>query len=421
MSMQTRGTSRSTLGAGALDASTPTLGKLIVAAVLTAFATLMVLAGPMAAQQTTISGQVRPRFEYRNPFGGETDAFTSMRVRLAADARLEDGLSIFVQMQDVRIWGGETNPLRDFSADNLDLHQGYLRYRAEALPWLTSTVGRMETNFGGQRLVGAIDWTQQAQSFDGLRFDVDAGRSKWSVVAWTINDDTSPSNDEDERLLGTYGTIGDVGPGALDVYWLYHGIDGAMDTGEHALGARYAFSGEIRGRLEGTLETGTRGDVDVSAFMLGARVGKAFSDERFTATLWYDYLSGDDPDTPEVEVFNTFFATNHKFYGFADLFLNMPVHTGGAGLQDVAVKLLWTPWADGALGLDAHSFRAAKQGTFASARFGEELDLTVRHRLTNHLSSTLGFAYVLQGDLLAEIGRLDEDMKWFYLMLNATF
>jgi len=387
----------------------------------TALAAIIVVAAPIAAQQTTLSGQVRPRFEYRDPSGASFDGFTAMRVRLAVDARLEEGLSIFVQMQDVRIWGGETHPLFDSSADNLDLHQGYLRYQGEAVPWLTTTVGRMETNFGGQRLIGAVDWTPQGQSFDGVRFDVDAGRTNWSVVGWAINDETAASNDEDEELLGVYGNIGDVGPGGLDVYWLYHSISGAAESDEQAFGARYAFGGVVQGRVEATLEKGTRSDDDVSAFMLGARVGKTFSDDSFTATLWYDYLSGDDPTTPEVEVFNTFFGTNHKFYGLADIFLNIPAHTGGAGLQDLAVKLQWRAWTDGSVGFDAHSFRAAKQGSFLSTNFGEEVDITVRHRLSQHLSSALGFSYVFQGELLSEVGRLDEDLKWFYLMLNATF
>ena len=32
-----------------------------------------------------------------------------------------------------------------------------------------------------------------------------------------------------------------------------------------------------------------------------------------------------------------------------------------------------------------------------------------------------GFSYVFQDEGLAEIGRLDEDMAWTYVMINATF
>jgi alginate export protein len=378
-------------------------------------------AAAVSAQDPVLHGQLRPRYEYKEPSGGGPDAFTSMRVRFGLDVAIEDGLSIFIQAQDVRIWGEESHPLFDFRADNFDLHQGYLKYRGEATSWLTTTVGRMETNFGGQRLVGAVDWTQQAQSFDGVRFDAESGRTSWALIGYTIRDETAAGVADDEKLYGVYGTLADVGPGALDLYWLYDRLRGGVTSDEHLIGARYVFSGDVNGRLEATLETGSRSNVDVSAFMLGARVGKSFSDGEFSATLWYDYLSGDDPTTPEVEVFNTFFATNHKFYGFADLFLNIPANTAGAGLQDMALKLSWKPTTIVNAGLDMHAFRAANQGTLTGTRFGEEIDVTVSHRQSAHLSTTVGLSYVIQGDLLAEIGRLDKNLTWFYVMLNATF
>jgi len=53
-----------------------------------------------------------------------------------------------------------------------------------------------------------------------------------------------------------------------------------------------------------------------------------------------DYLSGDDgEDETKYKVFNTLYATNHKFYGFMDYFLNLPVHTYGKGLMDMHGKL----------------------------------------------------------------------------------
>jgi hypothetical protein len=382
----------------------------------------LALAAPTdaGAQVVNLTGQVRPRFEFRDPVAGGKDDFTSMRVRFGADVQIESGLSVFIQGQDVRIWGAETHPLFDYSADAVDLHQGYLRFRGEGTSWLTTTVGRMETNLGGQRLVGAVDWTQQGQSFDGVRFDAEAGRTRWALLGFTVRDDTA-GGDVEEDLFGAYGTIGDIGPGALDVYWLYDRKSAAVTGDEHLVGARYAFDGSIRGRFEATLETGTRADADVSAFMVGGRLGTTVADGKLSATLWYDYLSGDDPTTPEVEVFNTLYATNHKFYGFADLFLNIPAHTAGAGLQDLALKLAYRGSDRVTAGLDAHSFHAAKQGTLTETNFGEEVDLTVTHRTSDALTTTFGLSRVWQGAALGEIGRLSKNMNWFYLMVNAAF
>lgn len=188
---------------------------------------------PMSAQEVTLSGQVRPRY---------------------------------------------------FSADALDLHQGYLRYRGEDWGWLTSTVGRMEANLGGQRLVGAVDWTQQGQSFDGLRFDVETDGIDWVFLAFAVNDDTATGITSEEELYGAYGTVDDIGPGSLDVYWLYDRISGAFESDEHFLGARYVFGSDVTGRVEATYATGTRADTDVNAFMVGGRIGTAVAGGRLSAT-----------------------------------------------------------------------------------------------------------------------------------------
>ncbi len=378
-------------------------------------------ATPTAAQDVTLSGQVRPRYEYRDPVGGGKDGTTSMRVRLGALAEVDANLSVFVQLQDVRTWGEETHPLFDRSADQLDLHQGYLRYKGEKLDWLTATVGRMETNLGGQRLVGAVNWTQQAQSFDGVRLDLTGGWGDVKLLAYTIADETAPTQEVDKELYGAYATVKSVGPGVLDLYWLYDRVEGATKTDQHALGARYAFEGTVRGRVEATLETGTRAGADLSAFMVGARLGTSFAGGKASATLWYDYLSGDDPGTAEVEVFHTLYATNHKFYGFADLFLNIPVHTGGAGLQDLALKMDWRPESDVRVAADLHRFRTARGDVLASDDFGTELDLTLSHRYSPHLTATAGLSRVWKGDALVELGRLTKDMTWFYVMLDARF
>jgi hypothetical protein len=164
-----------------------------------------------------------------------------------------------------------------------------------------------------------------------------------------------------------------------------------------------------------------RGGTDVAAFMLGARLGREVLTGRGSVTLWYDYLSGNDPDSGETEVFSTLFATNHKFYGLADVFLNIPAHTAGAGLQDMAIKLASDPvgWLN--IATDLHSFRVSKQGALSGTHFGEEVDVTLTGRYWSNFTTTAGFSYVFADEPLKETGRLSEDLKWFYLMVRTAF
>ncbi len=71
--------------------------------------------------------------------------------------------------------------------------------------------------------------------------------------------------------------------------------------------------------------------------------------------------------------------------------------------------------------MDLHSFRLAKRGTTSTAHLGEEIDFTITHRYSSNLGITGGLSVVIQGDGLADIGRLSENLTWGYLMLNATF
>jgi hypothetical protein len=388
----------------------PALALVVIAAAATA----------TEAQQTTLSGQVRPRMEIADP-GTGTDAFTSMRTRIGLDALIDQNLSIYVEAQDVRIWGEETSTRLDFSADAIDVHQAYLRYNGDELDWLTATIGRQVTWFGGERLVGLVNWSQQGQAFDGVRLDLADERGSVALVGYTIADLSAGPAFEDRQLFGAYATRPDVGPGTLDAYWLFDRARAATETDQHSIGARWAVEGEIDGRLEATYQLGTRADTDVAAFMFGARVGTAFAEGRARATLWYDYVSGDDPATPEVEVFGTLYATGHKFYGLADVFTNIPAHTGGAGLQDIAAKLSFTLRDDLTGNVDVHTFRAADDTGLSSAHFGDELDLSLLHRYSPNFSVMVGFSYFVQDEPLAEVGRLGDDFKWFYVMFDASF
>jgi len=379
-----------------------------------------------SAQDVDVGGQVRPRFEFRDPsftgggFAGEQDAFTSMRARIHVDAQLKQNIRVFAQVQDVRLWGSESGTLVDFNADNFDLHQGYIDLVSNDTVWL-ARAGRHEINLGGQRLVGAVDWAQPARSFDGVRLQRMKDGTGALLLASQLADATSGNHSNDRSLVVGYGRINNLLAGALGLYAIYNTANGSPTTDEGTFGFRQVGSpANFRYRLESYYQTGTALGMDVSAFMVAARLGMVLG--KGTVTLWYDYLSGDNDLTDNTtKVFNTLFATNHKFYGYADLFLVIPVNTGGRGLQDVAIKGSYAPTTSTLIKLDAHAFRAAQQGTLTSKRFGEEIDLVGQYTFSENLTFSGGAAYVFQGPALAEIGRLDKDMVWIYLMVDATF
>jgi len=346
-----------------------------------------------------------------------------MRVRANVSAALERGIKVFIQVQDVRLWGEETNTLTDFRADNFDLHQGYIE--VGELPFVDGSlkVGRQEMAFAEQRLIGSVNWTQQGRSFDGIRLSTSIAGHKLDLFGMKLAENTAASQTDDANFFGAYSTVSTGGGGNLDLYWLFNDESAVPGTQQSTVGGRWVNSfGRVDVRFEGSYQFGERGGSDVSAHMFGGRVGTSITEQRVGVTLLYDYLSGDpDPSDGDEKVFSTLFATNHAFYGAADLFLDIPAHTGGHGLQDAAVRFSFNLREGLRAGVDIHSFRAADQGTLSTARFGEEIDLSVTYRHSQELSIVGGYSFVQAGDGLKELGRLTENSQWTYLMANVSF
>ena len=181
-------------------------------------------------------------------------------------------------------------------------------------------------------------------------------------------------------------------------------------------------------RFEGSFQTGQRSTQDVSAFMFGGRIGGSLGG--LDLTLWYDYLSGDDDLADDkTKVFDTLFATNHKYYGYADLFLNIPVHTGGAGVAGLGPQGGRCRWGDQvSLGIHGHSFLTAQQGGLESSHLGEEVDLTLTYKYRPGFTVVAGVSQVMADDSMKSVTRYknsiddwDGNMTFAYLMTNTTF
>lgn len=385
---------------------------------------LLLLAGPAMAQQLELGGQLRPRFEVRDPVpGAGTLEFTSMRTRASLVVVLEDGITGFIQLQDVRIFGEETSTLADYSADGLDIHQAWAELGDPGSDRWSVRVGRQEAAYGGERLVGAVNWTQQARAFDGVRVRYrPSDDAAVDAVGFQISD-TDAGAAVDRAFYGLYSTL--EARGDLDLYALWDRRDALVDRDLITLGGRWV-SGrdDWSWRVEAAYQTGSESGVvsqDISAFMVGARVGTALTDA-LQATLWYDYLSGDDDPGGEIRVFDTLFATNHKFYGYQDLFLDIPTSTAGRGLQDLALKTRYAVDEDHSLSADFHLFRLAAADPLDSGRLGEELDLTYRWAYRPGVAVTGGLSYFLAADAWSTVlGNPDDNQIWGYLMLDVAF
>jgi hypothetical protein len=341
-----------------------------------------------------------------------------MRLRFRVDARPAPSFRILAELQDVRTWGGERSTPGNYTAHNLDLHQGFFDVTLGER-W-SARVGRQEIALGGERLVGAVGWAQQGRSFDAVRTTLRTSALAIDVFGAQLTGGTTgpvgaPS------LLGVYA-VASGGSHTLDTYGLLSLMRPA-DTRQWTSGLRA--HGSLRSvtyRVEGAVQLGRRSGERVRGWMFGMRLGHALPRPFGNLSLWYDHLSGDAaPGDGTVRTFETLFATNHKFYGYADLFLNIPRDTGGRGLRDLALKWSLDAPAGTTIGADFHAFRVAEGSGLGTARLAEEVDVTLAHQANSALRLTAGLSYVWGRRGLAEIGRDTGHYTFTYLMTSVVF
>jgi hypothetical protein len=349
---------------------------------------------PVVDLQPTL--QVRPRVEAHTgkdgAAGGEA-LFITQRSRLGLDASAGEVFGR-VSIQDVRLWGTETSTIGDFSADAVDFHEAYLGWRATES--LTIEAGRQEITFEEHRLVGSVNWTSQARSFDALKLSLDTNGFNADVAAVMMGEDSGGLVEQDQ--VSVFLRAG-VTPGETGTIDLVSITDQRRDFLRETVGL-YAKGGTgiLSGRVEAYAQVGHSDDDSIMAWMVAAQgtIAPALA-MKPKVTLWYDLLSGDDDATDGTqEAFNTLYATNHKFYGHMDVMaFRLGAMADGRGLHDAALKLSAKPTDTLSVKLDAHVYAAAAGD---DGLIAEELDLWLAVPLAPKLDLAAGAAGMLYAD-----------------------
>jgi hypothetical protein len=388
-----------------------------------------------------LSGEIRLRGEYRddldlNSAVDDEQRFWLSRIRLGFEVILDQEWGLFVQAQDSRRFGEEASTASN--EQNLDLHQGYAdlwKHRTWSL-----RVGRQEFIYGEERLIGAFDWDNVGRSFDGARIRFQRpGYRVDGLLAALQNLPTTTGGTTGSQLYGVYAQNPAERQAHWEGYWLEfadhvaapgeNGVPGT--TRVDALGGRVTHvTGRWDGSLEAVWETGDfRGD-DLDALAAALQVGHTWGDGLKTRLFGgYDFATGDRDDSDgEQEEFFNFFPTNHKFYGYMDLFgwRNIRSYYGGvrfswdkqwaqAKFHQLSLQTPGGPWknAGGAvLGFDP---------TGQSGRsVGWEIDLNYNWAFRKKSGLQAG-ASVFEPERFADATRGSDAQTWAYLMLTLGF
>ncbi len=404
-------------------------------------AILLVLSSTIFGQHKfELSGEFRPRIEQRHgykklaPLNSKSAFFISERLRLNTMYSYKF-IKFYVSIQDYRVWGDEEQ-VKNFGS--FGLHEGWAEFNIKDIASIK--LGRQEFSYEDNRLLGNLDWVQQARSHDGVVVKIQKKNSTLHIGG--------SYNQSGEQLIGTvyklknykalaYGWFNqklDSGRTSLSIYAITDGVPSKdsipvtyfrFTAGPH-ISMKYK---HFNGNMSAYIQVG-KNNINQKILSYFANVYGEYTSPKINTGAGYEYLSGNNAsktsDT-KYHAFNTLYPTNHKFYGHMDYFLDLPLDTKLGGLQDVFVRLNYKPKPKGMLGFDAHYFFLGNKvadvvhpGKYLKLPLGFEFDLYGSYKPLDFLSVNLGYSFMIATPSMEALkgGSRKAYNGWSFVMLT---
>lgn len=411
---------------------------------------LILLPGLIIAQDINISGEIRPRFEFRNgyktlmPDGNDPASFISQRTRLNAFY----GNTIFkakLSIQDVRVWG-DVAQLNKNDIYGPSIHEAW----GEAMfsEKFSIKVGRQEIIYDDHRIFGSVGWAQQARSHDAaiLKYLPSKNHRIDLGLAFNANGESLFKNDYTVNSYKTFQYVwyhGKFDKIGLSFLALNNGMaymdEQPTDTTQkvaysQTIGPRVTYKGDaISFNAAFYYQTGkNKFNTSLSAMYFSANFSYAVS-KKFNVGLGGEYLSGTSSQdqvstTADDGSFKPFYGTNHKFNGWMDYFY-VGSFMYGNGLIDVNLPIV----------LKAHKFTfkliphyfmaASKVAEFQAANaswkeysngLGTEVDFTVAYALSKSMVISGGYSQMFATESMQVLkgGNYKNTNNWAWIMFT---
>ncbi|MBC7887373.1 MAG: alginate export family protein [Ferruginibacter sp.] len=138
-----------------------------------------------AKGQFSLTGQLRTRTEYRNGLGtlqlktNDPAFFTSQRSRLTFNYKTSRVI-FQTSLQDIRVWGQDASTISAADGSKLGVHEAWAEialadkkdssFKRSSVDYFAVKIGRQELLYDDSRLLGNLDWLQQARRHDAIVF-----------------------------------------------------------------------------------------------------------------------------------------------------------------------------------------------------------------------------------------------------------
>ncbi len=428
------------------------------------------LAPTRTMAQFSLSGQLRTRTELLDGQGtmlskGEKPAFfTSQRTRLNAGYK-GYRTQFFVAVQDVRVWGQDAstnNRITNSAMNGLMLHEAWGEIslldtnQTKLGKEFALKIGRQEFLYDDSRVLGNLDWLQQARRHDAalIKYGFN-GFTAHLGVAYNQNRELKTGTLYDGVPVGYPAGTNGIGTMYKSLQFLYLGkklkqgnasfLVVKDDFQKYTLdtaGVKKLADG-VRSRVtvgpylqtkigkswtvtaNAFYQTGKDKDgASLSAYMYSVRGLYAMS-RAFSIGPGFDYTSGTATGSRKNHTFDPLYGTPHKFWGQMDYFYAANGF-GKGGLSDIYINTTIKASEKLSINTDLHHFASAAAVRVAdnqklSSSFGEELDIIANYNLTKTISFQGGYCTFISTNSLAQVKGVKNPQKmsnWAYLMIN---
>ncbi|BDS14760.1 alginate export family protein [Aureispira anguillae] len=419
---------------------------------------------PIISQGQTlhISGEVRPRAEYRHGYKSLADSAQKPAFYIDQRTRLTIGfdykmIETKLVIQDVRTWGSQPQ-LVVADGNMTSIHEAWGRVYFHKN--FSMKLGRQEISYDDHRIFGNVGWAQQARSHDaivlmyqdslmqihgGFAYNQNAPSLKGTIY-------TVPKSYKTFQYLWAHRKFG---PLSASLLFLNNGkqvvdinnnvyLDSAGYGRTHftqTIGARLSFkkaglTANLAGYYQGGREADTLNTLGtlVSAYYLGADVKYTLA-KKYTIGIGAELLSGnntvvDSSNNNPINTnnaFNPLYGTNHKFNGFMDYFY-VGNHIANVGLVDLFLTFK-AKIGKGFVGLHGHFFLSnglladpSDQTQAVLPYLGTELDFFGGYKINKWTAVKLGYSQLFGSPSMVALkgGNIRATSNWAWLMITIN-
>ncbi|MCX6306226.1 MAG: hypothetical protein NT040_14780 [Bacteroidetes bacterium] len=347
-----------------------------------------------AKAQFNISGEFRPRLEYRDGYSTLRDsskfpyADILGRNRLIFDYKNEQFTAKF-SLQHAYVFGENNYSSDTITRNTINIYEGWFRYSFSK--GFALKIGRMELIYDDARLLGNSNWSPKAASHDVAVVQWEsAGIGYKGDLGFAINNTAPAGAFLTSYPLRNYKYLGYLYEQkkffkdnlTLSVLAITDVFQAPNTPGKPIYQTLYVTNSNHDTIGTSSIQTGTTSAVsyptqlygrytiggtatylwkNLKVFGSGYYQGGHFSDGRtlnagmfggylsykvvkpFTLLAGYDWLSGNDySDTKGLKTestsFSTLYATSHGFYGYMDMFTAQVAGGNSAGLTDLYAR-----------------------------------------------------------------------------------